>query len=108
MEELSQKVEQTKCKLGESLNSYHKNMRDAFDDLKERILKIKESHLNEEGRLEQQSMPSQSNVKALNKRTIFSSKVFVERPSLLTIDGQSSSFRTLENIFMAFMVLLGV
>jgi hypothetical protein len=41
-----------------------------------------------------------------HKSKIFSYKVFTERPSLLTNSG--SGFRTLENIFIAFLILLGV
>lgn len=44
-----------------------------------------------------------------NRKKIFSQKVFKERESLLTVhEGQESGIRTLENIFIAFLILLGL
>jgi len=43
------------------------------------------------------------------RRKIFSHKVFIERESLLTFKtGRDTGIRTLENIFIAFLILLGI
>lgn len=82
-------------------------MNGSLDALIQRVEDLKTIPVTDSGEI---SNASKSESKAaVAKRKIFSQKVFVERESLLTVkSGVDTGVRTLENIFIAFLVLLGI
>ncbi|CDW73192.1 mboat family protein [Stylonychia lemnae] len=109
LDDVNTRIDQAKSAINQSLSSHKKVVNSALDDLVKRIDLLKIAPINQDGSIQQVDQFEKAQQKAKLNKKVFSQKIFVERDSLLTEgDKSDANFRTLENIFIAFLALLGI
>ena len=107
MEDLSSNVEDIKTKVHTSFQKLELDILDPLTKLLNRLSTIKEASINHDGTLAGIDLNSSRQEDERHKSKPFAYKVFKQRESLLSNHLTGSGFRTLENIFIAFLILLG-
>eukprot|EP00347_Sterkiella_histriomuscorum_P008862 403343458 len=109
LDDVQNRVEAARNVINESVEKQYGKITQTLDSLIERVNELKTIKLNQDGSILNDQASGGSNQQTNLRKKLFSQKIFHERDSLLTYtNGGEQGFRTLENIFIAFLILLGV